>query len=279
MHQIDKRRYAQVLLGLMALAVLAGCEARLSVVNDGVADGGIVIVLPGIDGRAPHNEAVARAFCKDDIGMAVEIFDWTVPAAPLINQAAIGRNREMAAALAARVTEHQRNHPGRPVFLVGHSGGTAIAVWAAEALLGSAQIDGIILLASSLSPEYDLSKALARTRRGIVSFHSPHDSVLLDLGTTLFGTMDRKHTVAAGNVGFRPVAGRGREYAKLRQVAWHRDMARVGHDGGHFSVCSRDFILAYVAPLAKVSGWDGATVARVGSGGPEVLAALLTPGN
>jgi len=247
---------------VLAAAILAGCGGRQVLMNGDDLDRGLLIVLPGIDGRALHNELASRRLSEAGLGLAVELYDWTAPLGPLFNQCAYERNRQVAAALAERVGAYRQEHPGGSVFLIGHSGGTAIAVWAAECLDAGERIDGVVLLASSLSPTYDLGGALAHTRCGIVSFHSARDVALLGAGTTWFGTMDRAHGESAGKVGFRrPAAG-------LHQIAWRDGMARHGHDGGHFSCLAPDFVCAYVAPLLAAKDWneDVMTTVRRGEG-------------
>lgn len=232
--------------------LLTGCESRLTLKSDGL-DRGLVIVLPGIDGRMPYNEAACRKLAADGIQSAVELYDWTAPMGPLFNQTAVARNREVARGLTARIEAYQRGHPGRPVFLIGHSGGTAIAVWAAENLPEDRPVEGIILLASSLSPGYDLSEALARSRGGIVSFYSPLDAGLLGVGTTMFGTMDGVRGESAGKAGFRAPARAARpgQYAKLHQIGWDASMIEDGHGGGHFAYMNPSFISARVRPLVE----------------------------
>ena len=252
-----------VLAGILVL-LLTGCSEQLVLKSEDL-DQGLVIVLPGIDGRMPYNEAACRRLSEDGIAAAVELRDWTAPLGPLYNQSAVLRNREVAGYVAARIRSYQRAYPGRPVFLIGHSGGTAIAVWAAEALPPGSEVDGVILLGSSLSPEYDLSRALARSRGGIVSFHSDLDGGLLGVGTVLFGTMDGVHSVSAGKVGFRPpggAAGSG-QYARLFQIAWQPSMIKDGHGGGHFDYMGPSFISARVGPLLKQGAWDPRLIASV----------------
>ena len=262
----DKTKALVILLaGILLGLSVAGCGARISVMNKGDANRGLVIVLPGIDGRAGHNERACKAIGSSITGMSVELFDWTLPMCPLTNQRDEGRNRRMARGLANRLVAYRVSHPGGAVFLVGHSGGTAVAVWAAEALPDGQQIDGILLLASSLSPGYDLSKALARTRGGIVSFRSERDSALLGAGTTLFGTMDGKHTEAAGKVGFSvPESGQAAEaYKAFSEVRWNSAMAKAGHNGSHFGCLATRFVSSYVAPLVATRQWDHDLIATI----------------
>jgi hypothetical protein len=117
-----------------------------------------------------------------------------------------------------------------------------------EDLGPSEAVDRVVLLGSSLSPLYSLSAALGRTRRGIVNYYSGRDSILLGAGTSLVGTMDGRHTEAAGKVGFR-LGAAGVSAHRLVQVAWRPDMERVGNDGGHFGCTAKPFVAAHVAPL------------------------------
>jgi len=250
---------------LLAAAAL-GCDERVVINADG-ADRGLVIMLPGIDGRSGYSEQACRALCRDGPAISVELRDWTSPLGAFFNQTAIGRNREVARTISVRIADYHLEHPARPVYLIGHSGGTAMAVWAAEGLPDGEQVEGIILLASSLSPGYDLSGALARSRSGIVNFHSTRDFAILGAGTTLLGTMDGLHGESAGKAGFE---SRGRQgYEKLFQVPWEPSMAAAGHGGDHFGCMATRFIRTYVAPLVRSAEWDGGLIASIcgGSGG------------
>jgi len=249
------------ILAAVIVLLLTGCRSQL-VLRAEDLDQGLIIVLPGIDGRMPYNEAGCRTLSDDGIAAAVELHDWTAPLGPLYNQSAVLRNHEVARAVAVRIASYQRGHPGRPVFLIGHSGGTAIAVWAAEALPTGREVDGIILLGSSLSPGYDLSRALARSRRGIVSFHSELDGGMLGLGTLLIGTMDGLHSVSAGHVGFRRPPGRA-GYARLFQIAWQPGMLKDGHAGGHFDYMGAAFLSARIGPLLREPAWQPRLLATV----------------
>ncbi len=240
----------------MAVAVLSGCQGRRYLLNEKKLDQGLVIVLPGIDGWAPYSQNACKALCGDSLDMAVELYDWTLPFGLLLNQCAVPLNRLAAAGLASRIVSYHKEYPNRAVFLVGHSGGTAIAVWAAEALPDGESVDRIVLLGSSLSPQYDLSKALRHSRLGIVSYYSGHDVAILGAGTILMGTMDGQHTEAAGKVGFHPRGRRGVAYGGLIQVSWDPRMGAYGHDGGHFGYMAPRFMESRVRPWIMETRWN-----------------------
>ena len=248
------------LAGIVAAvgSLLGGCGG--SYVGPERLDRGLVIVLPGIEGRGPMSWAMCRGLNAGGVDYAIELHDWTVLGAPtfLINLRAEKRNRREAAKIASRIVEYQQTYPGRLVFIVGNSGGGAMAVWIAEAMPEGCELDGLILLAPALSPGYPLDAALSRTRRGIASFHSRWDWFFAGLGTIVCGTSDGRHTSSAGRVGFRvPTAGdRGETYRKLLQIPWRREMWAQGHLGGHTTSSAAPYVAKYVAPLLRTDTWD-----------------------
>ena len=162
------------------------------------------------------------------------------------------------------------------MYLIGHSGGTAMAVWAAEDLPEGEQVEGIILLASSLSPGYDLSEALAHTRGGIVNFYSPYDGIL-GAGTALLGTMDGVHSESAGKSGFEVPPGADADYGKLYQVPWTPAMREYGNGGDHFGWMATRFISTYVDPLIRSDGWSPELVALAAEGKGNEAFVAATP--
>lgn len=236
-------------------------------------DKGLVVVLTGIEGRSQFNEGICRGLEAGGVDWAIELHDWTadvplkqvLPPVALYNQRAEARNRRQAEKLAARVLRYQQAYPGRSVVLVGQSGGAALAAWTAENMPHDRRIDGVIMLAPSLSPTYALDQALEGTQRGIVNFYSKRDLLFLALGTTMAGTMDGEHTQSAGRVGFEiPTAGgKPPAYDRLFQIAWSEKMADTGNYGIHLSSGGERFVAAYVAPLVLAPTWDSEQMARV----------------
>ena len=144
---------------------------------------------------------------------------------------------------------------------MGKSGGTGIIVKALERLPegsgrgGDGPSCAKKAAAAALSPEYDLTRALAAVRTEVVVFWSPLDLIVLGLGTRIFGTIDRARSVSAGLVGFRPPKSADpAAYARLRQVRWNVGMAPTMYWGGHVGPDSPWFIRRYVLPLLRQSG-------------------------
>jgi pimeloyl-ACP methyl ester carboxylesterase len=221
-------------------------------------DQGLVLVLPGIEGQSLLNHNMARGLADGGVRSAIEVFDWTtgVIVMFLYHLRSARRHKAQAEKIAQRIVEYQRDYPGRPVSLVGHSGGGAMAVLALERLPVDVKITSAILLLAGISPGYNLARALAHVENGIFNFHSRFDIFFLGLGTVIFGTIDGPHTVAAGMVGFRvpdKLDATERELydQRLHQVPFCAAMIADFNFGGHMGVSNRVFVARHVAPLAS----------------------------
>jgi pimeloyl-ACP methyl ester carboxylesterase len=226
---------------------------------------GLVIILPGIEGRSPWNVSLARGLSEGGVNSGIEIFDWgtSVPGGMLINLTDYERNGRMAQQIKDHILAYRKEYPGRSVHLIGHSAGAGIAILATEMLPPDTKLSSVILLAAALSPKHDLRTALRRTRYGIFSYYSNYDQALLGLGTSVAGTVDRDYGQAAGAVGFsRPKFDNPSDdmlYTRLHQIKWRPEMRWSGHFGGHMEWTHRGFVRRYLAPL----------IVDLGSGGPN----------
>jgi pimeloyl-ACP methyl ester carboxylesterase len=213
------------------------------------------VILPGIEGKSPANVSIAKGLDDGGVRSAIEIYDWTTGAAFFgLNLRYLERNKREARHIADRIMDYQDRYPGRPVHLIGHSGGGGVTVLALEALPANRKVTGAILLAAAVAPEYDLRQALRRVDRAVYNFYSPYDVGFLKLGTTIMGTIDGRHTTAAGVRGFRIPWGLNEEgrllYSEhLRQQRYTGSMARSGHAGGHFGWSDRQFVADWLAPI------------------------------
>ncbi len=256
---VRRRVWRYVLISASILPVAGGCSVGDLQTGDRF-EHGLVLVLPGMEGRGRLNINIARGLEEGGVESAIEIFDWgtSIPGGMLINLADHDRNLRAAQEVKDRIMRYRRSHPGRPIQLIGHSAGGGMAIMATEALPRDVQLTSVILLAPALSPEYDLCRALRRTRYGVFSYYSKHDRVYLVLGTSVFGTVDRRHGPSAGAVGFRRPERAGSDaatlYTKLHQVRWQSEMRRYGHWGGHTGWADRRFVRRYVAPLIRDLG-------------------------
>lgn len=247
-------------LGVLCLAQIAGLvgcvpDARLNTAKR--LDRGLVVVLPGIEGPSVWNRDLVLGLDEGGVDCAIRRHVWgtPVPGGFLINLTDIERNRREADRLRDDLVAYMTKFPGRPVQLVGHSGGAGIALLATERMPADSPVTAIVLLAASVSPEYDLRPALGKTSQCITNCYSERDSILLGPGTTIAGTIDREFGESAGKVGF---AGRPailpvdrRRFAALEQWKWTQAMAQLGNDGGHFGWTNRRFVREWLAPRVR----------------------------
>jgi pimeloyl-ACP methyl ester carboxylesterase len=212
----------------------------------------VVFTADGAGGFGTTSSALRSAIADEGLPLCVETVPWSHGyGRGLADQMDYGHAREEGACLAGQVLARRRSCPGSPIFLVAHSAGSAVVLAAAEAL-PSDSVDGIVLLAPSVSADYDLRPALRSARRGIDVFTSENDLLFLGLGTSLVGTADRHWSAAAGRVGFRPVADTPEDlalYARLRQHPWHSCVAWTGNPGTHYGCHFPRYLRAYVLPL------------------------------
>lgn len=189
---------------------------------------------------------------------AGEMFSWETGRGLLADQVASDAyKRRKARALAAEITARARSRPDVPINLLGFSAGTAVAVFALEYLPDDIRVANVVLLGSSLSDDYDLTKALRRVGGKLYVFTSRHDRVvgfLMDFS----GTADRKFGVAGAGVhGFvvpRGASGETRDLygAKVVRIGWNKNF-KVDRDyGHHFDNVKAAFIRDHVAPLLEV---------------------------
>lgn len=235
---------------------------------------GYTLILPGIEGTSWFNISVARGLVDAGHEAAIEVNDWTTGYWPMFvyHLMALERNRVQAKQIADKIVAYQQHFPGRPVTLIGHSGGAAMSALVLEALPPGTKVTQAILLAGALSPDYDLSAALAHTERGVTNFYSGGDAFYLMLGTLALGTIDRRHSVSSGAVGFRTPAHLSAEQRRwyesmLRQEPYRLEMSRSFNLGGHFGPVNRNFVARWVAPLVRAE--NGERKADQGERGPE----------
>ncbi len=218
-------------------------------------DRGLVVILPGIEGKGISSESIREGLLEGGVSYWIETFQWGMPVPGLgmaFNQMDVGRNRDQAEKLAIRIYEYQRAYPGRPIFLVGHSGGSGVAVFALESmsrLRDAKPVSGAILIASSLSANYNLSPALKNTRYGIVSVSNPFDLAVLGIGTAAMGNVDGTRSASAGRTGF------AMEDAKLFKMPVTISMLRGIRITPHQAATTTSFVRKNIAPWIIHSPW------------------------
>ena len=253
----NTNRYLKIAISALAvITFITGCSSTKHLRTPDRYQNGYTIVLPGVEGRSRLNTNIAEGLNEGGVKSAIEIYDWTAFRlfTVIINLRAELRNKKEARKIARKIISYQNRYPGKPVHIVGHSGGGCIAVLALEALPPERKVQSVILLAPAITPEYDLRRALRRTENGIWNFYSPRDVFFLKFGTTIMGTVDGLHTYAAGAVGFSLPWGLDQQDRllyknKLHQNCYNQKMTQNGHPGTHIGWSNRKFVAEWLAPI------------------------------
>lgn len=178
------------------------------------------------------------------------IYDWTEGDPGLDALINHKRNEVEAEKIAAMIVSELAGDPSLKITLISHSGGTGIAAWALERLPAGVQIQTWVMLASALSPNYDLTKALSHVRGRAYAYYSANDTLVLGAGTQMFGTIDGKKTMAAGLVGFkRPKGADAKEYDRLIQRPWVKGWMAYGNAGSHIGCLAEPFVKEVLTPV------------------------------
>ncbi len=199
------------------------------------------------------SRGVRRGFVDAGYDGAGEVFVWQTGLGTAADQAAsVKYKRTKASELARRMKDYSKNYPQAPVTVMGLSAGTAIVLFTLEACSDDYQVANALLLASSVSANYDLTKALRHVEGKMYVFTSENDAVLRFL-VPMAGTADRQSAKSAGLSGFRrppsASADTRKQYAKVVHIRWQPEFRKAGHGGGHTDVVNASFVKAYVAPL------------------------------
>ena len=253
---MGKRLFTLLLTILLAPAALLAAGAMPPGGQDKAAapardfEHTFLLHLPGIAGERWVDLQMTSGLRDAGYDGAMETYDWTENNPGLNALRAYKRNQNEAAKVAEQITTRFRADPTQRIILTAHSGGTGIVIWALEKLPADVKVDTVVLLSSALSPDYDLSRALAHVTGTCYSFYSEHDVLVLSTGTKLFGTIDGKYVESAGEFGFiLPSGADARQYEKLVQKPYDRDWLRFHNIGDHMGSMSRSFAAHIIAPM------------------------------
>jgi pimeloyl-ACP methyl ester carboxylesterase len=247
------------LSALLLLPLLAGClsagyprESHCTLKPSVSPPAGVVFVANGSGDFHTVTDNLAEVVSQACVPVEIQTFTWSHGYGRYVYDHVHHANQvERGRCLTAQIMAYHQAFPERRIFLMGHSAGCAVVLAAAESLPPDS-IDRVILLAPSVSQEYDLRMALRAARYGIDSFNSGHDYWILGLGMRIFGTADGRGRAAAGHSGFVPIVACPADaalYSKLRQHPWDPVVQWSGHSGGHYGSNQVGFLRAYVLPL------------------------------
>jgi hypothetical protein len=214
------------------------------------ARGPLLLHLPGIGGPRMCDHRMLAGLRDGGVKANFVICDWTENDPGIAALQGYARNHRQAQRIAYLILAHVAADPDSPIYLTAHSGGCGLAVWALEKLPPNVKLQTVILIAPALSPTYNLTMALQHVDGKMYAFSSLLDTVVLETGTRLFGTIDGVQTAAAGFGGFvQPPGADPLIYQNLIQRTYQHDWARYNDFGDHIGAMSRPFAKAILAPL------------------------------
>ncbi len=226
---------------LLALVILAtGCQAP----NPKKEPFGKTYYLDGAGNLGYGTAEVPRGLQKAGYRGDPEVYIWTSSLNPLIDQLNIlGAARSAGRRLARKIKDYKRRYPDNQINIIALSAGTGVAVWACENLDEDSRVDNLVLLGSSLSYNYDMSKALPNIKNKVYVYHSRHDAILSTV--EIVGTIDRKMGIkSAGQVGLQPPKGGN---GKIVNTPWSQEWRELGWAGGHTDCTNEKFVQHEIA--------------------------------
>jgi len=250
--KVCKRKVAILLLAL-PIALLTACQMERDYNGYGI--------LYGCDGSGAglglRWDLSAHQGMRDaGFRGIIRSFAWQTGGGMLADHtSSVEYKRSESANLARQIADHRREFPRDPIYICDFSAGCAVMIYALEELPDDVWVDQCMLLSSSVSSQYDLTKALAHIRGHLYVTTSPHDAVLKELVKAV-GSADRLSSgiELSGLKGFTlpPSADAATMAAytqKIRTLPWREEFAQYGNHGGHTDVMVSEFIKKVIAPL------------------------------
>jgi hypothetical protein len=210
---------------------------------------GLALVLGGIEGPSIYNYWLGMGLLRGGYRGAVVRFHWNAglfgvrSVVNLMSRRHLERQSDL---LARTISEHVRARPESPVCLLAQSGGCYVVLRALERLPADLSAHCVLMLAPSISPGYDLSRAASKCRASLISIGGPGDAIFLGLGTLLLGTSDRVFSPSAGFAGWHS------HPTRFVESRWHPSWLRHGYCGNHISTSSPRFIAKVIAPMFRI---------------------------
>jgi pimeloyl-ACP methyl ester carboxylesterase len=238
----------------LLISLIAGCSPAAS---DAVApppDRAVakpyLLHLPGISGSRYIDHSVTRGIKEGGFDGEIEIYDWTANDPGVGALLAFDRNHKEAQVISDILAKHHVAQPDSKIYLLAHSGGCGLAIWALEDLPADVKIQNLVMMSPAVSPGYDLTAALKHVNGHIYVFSSLADLFVLGTGTRLLGTIDGVKTDAAGRVGFtKPPTADAAQYAKLVSIPYDIAWFKFNDYGDHIGGMTRLFGRHVIEPL------------------------------
>jgi pimeloyl-ACP methyl ester carboxylesterase len=238
----------------LLLSLIVGCSHAAGDMPVAAPDPAVakpyLLHLPGIAGSRYIDQSVTRGIKDGGFDGDIEIYDWTENDPGVGALLALDRNHKEAQRIAENLVKHHTAEPDSKMYLLAHSGGCGLAIWALEDLPADVKIQNLVMMSPAVSPGYDLTAALKHINGHLYVFSSLADLFVLGTGTRLLGTIDGVKTDAAGRVGFnKPPSGDAAQYAKLVAIPYDIAWFKYHDFGDHIGGMTRSFGKNVLEPL------------------------------
>lgn len=200
-------------------------------------------VFPGVGQGELGVRRATTAFRDAGYEGEIRVHDWAWPLSHLYNLTAQQQNREDARHIARQLAARLRSQPDLVIDLVGYSGGGGVALMVVESLPDRSSVRNVILVQPAISPDYDLEPALRRITGKLVHYQSRVDWLVLGVGTSLAGTIDREFGPSSGFAGLELEKAVSDVHLrrKVVELSWSTQDITTGHIGAHFSAFGYGF--------------------------------------
>lgn len=213
------------------LVLLGACEVwRPPVPLPIEYDKGLVVMYPG--SLNTTSEMIGFYFGLRDGGIdqAIEVVQWGAFLDHIVEPGAAQlRNDIRAREEAERLKGYMDMYPGRPVTLIGYSGGCWFATLTAERMPEGYLLDRVIMISPAFDRNYELTTALDRAANGFFSFWSSGDQFTVSVSDSL-NLADSTQGEPAATFGFTM------QDTRLVQIGYDPAWVQWGHYGEHADI-------------------------------------------
>ncbi|HEV8379937.1 MAG TPA: hypothetical protein VGP99_13885, partial [Tepidisphaeraceae bacterium] len=229
---------------LIALAA-GGCHT-----NAPLQGQNLVVLVPGCAGDGFWYNDLRESVAANQPGRIVRTFEWGLPL-PLymLNLQDSKIHHQAEEALAKAIKSWRDRYPSGHLTLLGHSAGCGVILGSLSRVDKRVDVENVVLLAPSVSPDYQIGPALRQIAGTLHIFFSDGDKLWLGWRTSTFGTYDSVKTEAAGKVGLNLGTVNPDLRGKVVQHGYEPEFAELGNGGGHFGSLARRFNDKVIAPL------------------------------
>jgi len=193
----------------------------------------------------------------------VSSFHWSLTMSPVADQILKPLSGLGSARLAGCITDYLKRYPNNEVNIIGLSAGAGVAIRAVEHLKPPCKINNIILLAASVSCQYDVRPALKNMRGKIYVYYSPDDAMLAGPVRVLGAFGGGLGDDPAGLCGLHAPGAGGR----VVNIGWHPRFEQYGWTGSHTSCTSEAFVQHILSSHIVTRATRDTAIARVGRRG------------